>query len=164
MFEESDVRKLHIDRSQSPRVPHLTSLSPTNAGPTPSPSRGPNTSGNPTAIAHEARRFQQDITRIVKEGAPASELGALISRCHLWLKTQAPDQVTSLKCTLGCSDRLTARLIYSTKISGSASYCCTTSLRRNGSSPPRRIRSAPSAPSVKTFVANSTRRETHLVN
>ncbi|KZP34033.1 hypothetical protein FIBSPDRAFT_720330 [Athelia psychrophila] len=68
MFEESDVRKLHIDRSQSPR--------------------------NPTAIAHEARRYQQDITRIVKEGAPASELGALISRCHLWLKTQAPDQVT----------------------------------------------------------------------
>ena len=90
MFEESDVRKLHIDSSrQSPRIPHLTSASPT--GPTPAPSRA----GNPTASAHEARRFQQDITRIVKEGAPASELGKLISRCHLWLKTQAPEQVTS---------------------------------------------------------------------
>lgn len=97
MFEESDVRKLHIDRSQSPRVPHLTSSSPTNTGPTPSPSRGPSATGNPTAIAHEARRFQQDITRIVKDGAPASELGALISRCHLWLKTQAPDQHEDLR-------------------------------------------------------------------
>lgn len=93
MFEESDVRKLHIDNGQSPRVPHLTSASPTSTGPTPSPSRA----GNPTASAHEARRFQQDITRIVKEGAPASELGKLISRCHLWLKTQAPEQHEDLR-------------------------------------------------------------------
>lgn len=96
MFEDGDVRKLHVDRTQSPRVPLLTTGSPPNSAAVPVPSRSPTGSSiSPTASSQEARRYQHDITRIVKEGAPASELGTLISRCHMWLKTQAPDQVTT---------------------------------------------------------------------
>jgi hypothetical protein len=47
--------------------------------------------------SHEARRYQTDITRIVKVGAPASELRVLIDQCHIWLKTQPHDQHEDLR-------------------------------------------------------------------
>jgi RING-type zinc-finger len=66
-FEGGDIRRLHIDRGQSPRIP-VESL-------------------------RDAHRYQTDITRIVKQGAPASKLRALIDECHIWLKSQPHDQV-----------------------------------------------------------------------
>lgn len=89
-FESRDIRKLHIDRGQTPRpgAPLLSISSPARPG------------VDIIEYSHEARRFQNDITRIVKEGAPASELRALIDQCHIWLKSQPHDQVTTLSSPL----------------------------------------------------------------
>lgn len=84
-FEAGDIRRLHIDRAQTP-------LTPTD------PSR-PDPDGE---SSQEAHRYQTDITRIVKAGAPASELRALIDNCHLWLKSQPHDQVINTIFTLWC--------------------------------------------------------------
>lgn len=54
-------------------------------------------SNNINADAPQAHKFQQDIARIMKAETPASELDQFISRCHRWLKTQPPDQVSWLK-------------------------------------------------------------------
>ncbi|KIM81259.1 hypothetical protein PILCRDRAFT_506117 [Piloderma croceum F 1598] len=64
-FEGGDIRRLHIDRGQSP--------------------------------SRDAYRYQTDITRIVKQGAPASKLRALIDECHIWLKSQPHDQHEDLR-------------------------------------------------------------------
>lgn len=76
-FEPQDIRKLHIDRGQTPRPP-LASTETVDMA----------------QSLHDARGYQTDITRIVRVGAPASELKALIDQCHIWLKNQPPDQVT----------------------------------------------------------------------
>jgi hypothetical protein len=80
-FESEDIRKLHIDRGQTPHIPLL-------------PFDESSESDEDDEISQEARTYQTDITRIVKEGAPASELRALIDRCHIWLKSQPHNQVT----------------------------------------------------------------------
>lgn len=118
-FEARDIRKLHIDRGQTPRpgAPLLSMASPARPG------------VDIIEYSHEARKFQNDITRIVKEGAPASELRALIDQCHIWLKSQPHDQVTTFPLPFrACSDSRIDPLIESDsmKISGSVSFCCTT--------------------------------------
>lgn len=60
----------------------------------------PPPSSDVVEYSHEARKYQSDITRIVKEGAPASELRTLIDNCHIWLKSQPHDQVTILPSLL----------------------------------------------------------------
>lgn len=93
-FQTQDIRKLHIDRGQTPRIPLLAHAEP------------PSTSDEIIEFSHEARRFQTGITRIVKEGAPASELRGMIDKCHIWLKSQPPDQVTTICNLFPCSREL----------------------------------------------------------
>jgi len=82
-FDARDIRKLHIDRAQTPRIGLVTSTEPT------SDSEVESTQG--------ARKYQSDITRIVKHGAPASDLRALIDKCHIWLKTQPHEEHEDLR-------------------------------------------------------------------
>lgn len=78
-FEAGDIRKLHIDRGLTPRISLMTSTDPFG--------------DSDVDSFQEARRYQTDITRIVKQGAPASKLRVLIDECHIWLKSQPHDQV-----------------------------------------------------------------------
>jgi len=76
-FEAENVRKLHIDRAETPPIskPDLLVVE----------------------VSQEARRYQTDITRVVKEGGQASEIRALIDQCHRWLKSQPHDQHGDLR-------------------------------------------------------------------
>jgi hypothetical protein len=77
-FQPQDIRKLHIDRGQTPLITDTETLKP---------------GSEIVEYSHEARRYQTDITRIVREGAPTAELRTLIEECHIWLKSQPYDQV-----------------------------------------------------------------------
>jgi len=66
----------------------------------------------------EARKLQDSIARIVKDGSSENHLRALIEECSTFLKTQNRSHVSILQTAI-CSRRL-IRYLHSTRICGSA--------------------------------------------
>lgn len=79
-FQPDDVRKLHIDSCSRPSTPDEDSAPG-------SPESGYNEFPTP------ARDFHTRITRIVLDGAKASEVRDFIDEVRRWLTTQPSDEV-----------------------------------------------------------------------
>jgi hypothetical protein len=85
-FSPQEVRRLHIDL-QSPTA---TTASIEEVTETPEP---------PTSLPDdEARILQNDIARVVKEGAKLPELRRVIEKCRVYYKSQSADQVCCSCC------------------------------------------------------------------
>ncbi|KAG1758782.1 hypothetical protein EDD22DRAFT_783493 [Suillus occidentalis] len=85
-FSPQEVRKLHIDM-QSPMITSasIEELVPEN----------PESSSPPPD--DEARTLQNDIARVVKEGAKLPELRRVIEKCRTYYKSQSADQQNPVK-------------------------------------------------------------------
>ncbi|KAG2030349.1 hypothetical protein BDR03DRAFT_878495 [Suillus americanus] len=82
-FSPQEVRRLHIDM-QSPTI--------TTASIEEVPENPESHSPPPD---DEARTLQNDIARVVKEGAKLPELRRVIEKCRIYYKSQTADQVCS---------------------------------------------------------------------
>lgn len=84
-FSPQDVRKLHIDM-QSPMITTATieevPENPESSSPPPD---------------NEARILQEDIARVVREGAKLPELRRVIEKCRTYYKSQSADQQNPVK-------------------------------------------------------------------
>ncbi|KAH7926582.1 hypothetical protein BV22DRAFT_1104217 [Leucogyrophana mollusca] len=87
-FTPQDIRKLHVDRGQTPRVL---------ASSVPDEEEDPEPPSSTSATDAEAKRLQDNITRVVREGAKETELRKVIDECRSWYKTQPADQYGSLR-------------------------------------------------------------------
>ncbi|KAG0702639.1 hypothetical protein DFH29DRAFT_770166, partial [Suillus ampliporus] len=85
-FSPQDVRRLHIDM-QSPTIT-TASIEEVPENPEPSSSPPPD---------DEARTLQNDIARVVKEGAKLPELRRVIEKCRAYYKSQSADQQNPVK-------------------------------------------------------------------
>ncbi|KAG1723180.1 uncharacterized protein EDB91DRAFT_1272029 [Suillus paluster] len=85
-FSPQDVRRLHIDM-QSPTIT-TASIEEVPENPEPSSSPPPD---------DEARTLQNDIARVVKEGAKLPELRRVIEKCRTYYKSQSADQQNPVK-------------------------------------------------------------------
>ncbi|OAX39322.1 hypothetical protein K503DRAFT_769619 [Rhizopogon vinicolor AM-OR11-026] len=86
-FSPQDVRRLHIDL-QSPTVTTASIEDVTETAPEPLTSPPPD---------DEARMLQNDIARVVKEGAKLPELRRVIEKCRVYYKSQSADQQNPVK-------------------------------------------------------------------
>lgn len=84
-FSPQDVRRLHIDM-QSPTI--------TTASIEEVPENPESSSPPPD---DEARALQNDIARVVKEGAKLPELRRVIEKCRIYYKSQSADQQNPVK-------------------------------------------------------------------